>query len=68
MTALDRFITTETDEERLSLGLDILRTAYKEAKYLIGWQVEIYEYIHALETKSHLNRPLDQPPVNGTPT
>jgi hypothetical protein len=57
--ALDRFIEA-TENDRLALGLTVLRTAHKEAteQGLEGWAVDINEYIHALETGAGLNRPL----------
>jgi hypothetical protein len=55
-TPLERFIAATSDDERLALGLDVLRAAYDEAGF--GWQVQINEYIYALETGKGLNRPL----------
>jgi hypothetical protein len=55
---LNRFIDARTDEARLALGLVVLRAAWKEAKNLPGWQVEVYEYVYALESGKGLNRPL----------
>jgi len=60
MSALDRFIAAEGDEGRLALGLDVLRQALDEAREqgLVGWEVEVFEYVCALESGEGLNRPL----------
>lgn len=55
---LDRFIAASGDEEKLALGIDVLRAAYDEAENLVGWKVDINEYIYALESGKGLNRPL----------
>ena len=55
---LDRFIAAQGDDEKLALGIDVLRAAYDEAENLVGWKVEINEYLHALESGKGLNRPL----------
>lgn len=59
-SALDLFIATPSDDARLALGLDTLRDAWEEAtdQGLVGWAVEINEYLHALESGKGLNRPL----------
>lgn len=57
---LDRFIACTTDEERLALGLRTLQAARNEAatKQLIGWELDVREYVEAIESGKGLNRPL----------
>jgi hypothetical protein len=60
---LDRFIATRSDDDRMALGLDVLEAAGREAgdAGLVGWQVEVQEYVVAARDGKPLNRPLGEP-------
>ncbi len=57
---LKKFANATTDEAKLALGLDVLRAAWDEAESagLVGWAVDVHEYVYALESGKGLNRPL----------
>ena len=55
---LDRFIAAKTDDERMALGIDVLRNALSEAtsSHLLGWEEAVSEFVNAWPDGP--NRPL----------